>query len=228
MTARFDPFRRGGDTAPAIWRYGRDWGDQYASAGRHQIRAMASASDWARSEACLGKCQRAQGLVASPSEVLPGAQARAGPHLGAAGRRRWLAATLEYRPRCSRLERPPLLRDSLPDRMVAAHLLFLRRLPAGPKRQVDPPGALPAPGASLGYVAPRSWQECQSAAGGAGKTQAGVACIFLNSAGTHAVSAFPAHSTGAGHELCLAVLIPALGLFIRQSEPVGRNLTHRN
>ncbi|WP_034070047.1 non-ribosomal peptide synthase/polyketide synthase [Pseudomonas aeruginosa] len=168
MAARFipDPFDeqgggrlyRTGDLA----RYGADGVIEYVGRVDHQVKVRGFRIELGEIEACLGEHPAVREALVIAVEGAAGAQlvAYLVPQAEALA-----SATLEVQATL-RNELKALLRDSLPEYMVPAHLLFLERLPLSPNGKVDRK-ALPAPDASLlqeAYVAPRSELECQVAA----------------------------------------------------------------
>ncbi|HBO4527150.1 TPA: non-ribosomal peptide synthase/polyketide synthase [Pseudomonas aeruginosa] len=149
---------RTGDLA----RYGADGVIEYVGRVDHQVKVRGFRIELGEIEACLGEHPAVREALVIAVEGAAGAQlvAYLVPQAEALA-----SATLEVQA-ALRNELKALLRDSLPEYMVPAHLLFLERLPLSPNGKVDRK-ALPAPDASLlqeAYVAPRSELECQVAA----------------------------------------------------------------
>ncbi|HGN0647044.1 TPA: non-ribosomal peptide synthase/polyketide synthase [Pseudomonas aeruginosa] len=149
---------RTGDLA----RYGADGVIEYVGRVDHQVKVRGFRIELGEIEACLGEHPAVREALVIAIEGTAGAQlvAYLVPQAEALA-----SATLEVQA-ALRNELKALLRDSLPEYMVPAHLLFLERLPLSPNGKVDRK-ALPAPDASLlqeAYVAPRSELECQVAA----------------------------------------------------------------
>ncbi len=149
---------RTGDLA----RYGADGVIEYVGRVDHQVKVRGFRIELGEIEACLGEHPAVREALVIAIEGTAGAQlvAYLVPQAEALA-----SATLEIQA-ALRNELKALLRDSLPEYMVPAHLLFLERLPLSPNGKVDRK-ALPAPDASLlqeAYVAPRSELECQVAA----------------------------------------------------------------
>ncbi|HEJ4829649.1 TPA: non-ribosomal peptide synthase/polyketide synthase [Pseudomonas aeruginosa] len=149
---------RTGDLA----RYGADGVIEYVGRVDHQVKVRGFRIELGEIEACLGEHPAVREALVIAVEGAAGAQlvAYLVPQAEALA-----SATLEVQATL-RNELKALLRDSLPEYMVPAHLLFLERLPLSPNGKVDRK-ALPAPDASLlqeAYVAPRSELECQVAA----------------------------------------------------------------
>ncbi len=149
---------RTGDLA----RYGADGVIEYVGRVDHQVKVRGFRIELGEIEACLGEHPAVREALVIAVEGTAGAQlvAYLVPQAEALA-----SATLEVQA-ALRNELKALLRDSLPEYMVPAHLLFLERLPLSPNGKVDRK-ALPAPDASLlqeAYVAPRSELECQVAA----------------------------------------------------------------
>ncbi|HCS8187319.1 non-ribosomal peptide synthase/polyketide synthase [Pseudomonas aeruginosa] len=149
---------RSGDLA----RYGADGVIEYVGRVDHQVKVRGFRIELGEIEACLGEHPAVREALVIAVEGAAGAQlvAYLVPQAEALA-----SATLEVQA-ALRNELKALLRDSLPEYMVPAHLLFLERLPLSPNGKVDRK-ALPAPDASLlqeAYVAPRSELECQVAA----------------------------------------------------------------
>ncbi|MBN5518265.1 amino acid adenylation domain-containing protein, partial [Pseudomonas aeruginosa] len=149
---------RTGDLA----RYGADGVIEYVGRVDHQVKVRGFRIELGEIEACLGEHPALREALVIAVEGAAGAQlvAYLVPQAEALA-----SATLEVQA-ALRNELKALLRDSLPEYMVPAHLLFLERLPLSPNGKVDRK-ALPAPDASLlqeAYVAPRSELECQVAA----------------------------------------------------------------
>ncbi|MCV0140555.1 non-ribosomal peptide synthase/polyketide synthase [Pseudomonas aeruginosa] len=149
---------RTGDLA----RYGTDGVIEYVGRVDHQVKVRGFRIELGEIEACLGEHPAVREALVIAVEGAAGAQlvAYLVPQAEALA-----SATLEVQA-ALRNELKALLRDSLPEYMVPAHLLFLERLPLSPNGKVDRK-ALPAPDASLlqeAYVAPRSELECQVAA----------------------------------------------------------------
>ncbi|MBG7385601.1 non-ribosomal peptide synthase/polyketide synthase [Pseudomonas aeruginosa] len=149
---------RTGDLA----RYGADGVIEYVGRVDHQVKVRGFRIELGEIEACLGEHPAVREALVIAVEGAAGAQlvAYLVPQAEALA-----SATLEVQA-ALRNELKALLRDSLPEYMVPAHLLFLERLPLSPNGKVDRK-ALPAPDASLlqeAYVAPRSELECQGAA----------------------------------------------------------------
>ncbi|HGO9519830.1 non-ribosomal peptide synthase/polyketide synthase [Pseudomonas aeruginosa] len=149
---------RTGDLA----RYGVDGVIEYVGRVDHQVKVRGFRIELGEIEACLGEHPAVREALVIAVEGAAGAQlvAYLVPQAEALA-----SATLEVQA-ALRNELKALLRDSLPEYMVPAHLLFLERLPLSPNGKVDRK-ALPAPDASLlqeAYVAPRSELECQVAA----------------------------------------------------------------
>ncbi|WP_330534903.1 non-ribosomal peptide synthase/polyketide synthase [Pseudomonas aeruginosa] len=149
---------RTGDLA----RYRADGVIEYAGRIDHQVKLRGLRIELGEIEACLGEHPAVREALVIAVEGAAGAQlvAYLVPQAEALA-----SATLEVQA-ALRNELKALLRDSLPEYMVPAHLLFLERLPLSPNGKVDRK-ALPAPDASLlqeAYVAPRSELECQVAA----------------------------------------------------------------
>ncbi|MDU0627238.1 non-ribosomal peptide synthase/polyketide synthase [Pseudomonas aeruginosa] len=149
---------RTGDLA----RYGADGVIEYVGRVDHQVKVRGFRIELGEIEACLGEHPAVREALVIAVEGAAGAQlvAYLVPQAEALA-----SATLEVQV-ALRNELKALLRDSLPEYMVPAHLLFLERLPLSPNGKVDRK-ALPAPDASLlqeAYVAPRSELECQVAA----------------------------------------------------------------
>ncbi|MGU2602716.1 non-ribosomal peptide synthase/polyketide synthase [Pseudomonas aeruginosa] len=166
--ARFipDPFdEQGGGRlyrTGARARYGADGVIEYVGRVDHQVKVRGFRIELGEIEACLGEHPAVREALVIAVEGAAGAQlvAYLVPQAEALA-----SATLEVQA-ALRNELKALLRDSLPEYMVPAHLLFLERLPLSPNGKVDRK-ALPAPDASLlqeAYVAPRSELECQVAA----------------------------------------------------------------
>ncbi|WNP75362.1 non-ribosomal peptide synthase/polyketide synthase [Pseudomonas aeruginosa] len=149
---------RTGDLA----RYGADGVIEYVGRVDHQVKVRGFRIELGEIEACLGEHPAVREALVIAVEGAAGAQlvAYLVPQAEALA-----SASLEVQA-ALRNELKALLRDSLPEYMVPAHLLFLERLPLSPNGKVDRK-ALPAPDASLlqeAYVAPRSELECQVAA----------------------------------------------------------------
>ncbi|HCF5882010.1 TPA: non-ribosomal peptide synthase/polyketide synthase [Pseudomonas aeruginosa] len=149
---------RTGDLA----RYGADGVIEYVGRVDHQVKVRGFRIELGEIEACLGEHPAVREALVIAVEGAAGAQlvAYLVPQAEALA-----SATLEVQA-ALRNELKALLRDSLPEYMVPAYLLFLERLPLSPNGKVDRK-ALPAPDASLlqeAYVAPRSELECQVAA----------------------------------------------------------------
>ncbi|MEF2079725.1 non-ribosomal peptide synthase/polyketide synthase [Pseudomonas aeruginosa] len=149
---------RTGDLA----RYGADGVIEYVGRVDHQVKVRGFRIELGEIEACLGEHPAVREALVIAIEGTAGAQlvAYLVPQAEVLA-----SATLEVQA-ALRNELKALLRDSLPEYMVPAHLLFLERLPLSPNGKVDRK-ALPAPDASLlqeAYVAPRSELECQVAA----------------------------------------------------------------
>ncbi|MBM2730772.1 non-ribosomal peptide synthase/polyketide synthase [Pseudomonas aeruginosa] len=149
---------RTGDLA----RYGADGVIEYVGRVDHQVKVRGFRIELGEIEACLGEHPAVREALVIAVEGAAGAQlvAYLVPQAEALA-----SATLEVQA-ALRNELKALLRDSLPEYMVPANLLFLERLPLSPNGKVDRK-ALPAPDASLlqeAYVAPRSELECQVAA----------------------------------------------------------------
>ncbi|AON07006.1 non-ribosomal peptide synthase/polyketide synthase [Pseudomonas aeruginosa] len=149
---------RTGDLA----RYGADGVIEYVGRVDHQVKVRGFRIELGEIEACLGEHPAVREALVIAIEGTAGAQlvAYLVPQAEALA-----SATLEVQA-ALRNELKALLRDSLPEYMVPAHLLFLERLPLSPNGKVDRK-ALPTPDASLlqeAYVAPRSELECQVAA----------------------------------------------------------------
>ncbi len=149
---------RTGDLA----RYGADGVIEYVGRVDHQVKVRGFRIELGEIEACLGEHPAVREALVIAVEGAAGAQlvAYLVPQAEALA-----SATLEVQATL-RNELKALLRDSLPEYMVPAHLLFLERLPLSPNGKVDRK-ALPAPDTSLlqeAYVAPRSELECQVAA----------------------------------------------------------------
>ncbi|KSF13116.1 non-ribosomal peptide synthase/polyketide synthase [Pseudomonas aeruginosa] len=149
---------RTGDLA----RYGADGVIEYVGRVDHQVKVRGFRIELGEIEACLGEHPAVREALVIAVEGAAGAQlvAYLVPQAEALA-----SATLEVQA-ALRNELKALLRDSLPEYMVPAHLLFLERLPLSPNGKVDRK-ALPAPDAGLlqeAYVAPRSELECQVAA----------------------------------------------------------------
>ncbi|MBI7341582.1 non-ribosomal peptide synthase/polyketide synthase [Pseudomonas aeruginosa] len=149
---------RTGDLA----RYGADGVIEYVGRVDHQVKVRGFRIELGEIEAYLGEHPAVREALVIAVEGAAGAQlvAYLVPQAEALA-----SATLEVQA-ALRNELKALLRDSLPEYMVPAHLLFLERLPLSPNGKVDRK-ALPAPDASLlqeAYVAPRSELECQVAA----------------------------------------------------------------
>ncbi len=149
---------RTGDLA----RYGADGVIEYVGRVDHQVKVRGFRIELGEIEACLGEHPAVREALVIAVEGAAGAQlvAYLVPQAEALA-----SATLEVQA-ALRNELKALLRDSLPEYMAPAHLLFLERLPLSPNGKVDRK-ALPAPDASLlqeAYVAPRSELECQVAA----------------------------------------------------------------
>ncbi|EMH4721884.1 amino acid adenylation domain-containing protein, partial [Pseudomonas aeruginosa] len=149
---------RTGDLA----RYGADGVIEYVGRVDHQVKVRGFRIELGEIEACLGEHPAVREALVIAVEGAAGAQlvAYLVPQAEPLA-----SASLEVQA-ALRNELKALLRDSLPEYMVPAHLLFLERLPLSPNGKVDRK-ALPAPDASLlqeAYVAPRSELECQVAA----------------------------------------------------------------
>ncbi len=160
-----NPFSRAGERlyrTGDLVRQREDGTFDYLGRIDNQVKVRGFRIELGEIEACLGEHPAVREALVIAVEGAAGAQlvAYLVPQAEALA-----SATLEVQA-ALRNELKALLRDSLPEYMVPAHLLFLERLPLSPNGKVDRK-ALPAPDASLlqeAYVAPRSELECQVAA----------------------------------------------------------------